>query len=223
MVCGFCSAFLIKEIDTIQFFRCSWCEPITKNLELESAQALQDINEIQPTFTIWCGGHRGEVSAPQAAEVVPNIYPGLFVVDIDDGNNINNLQKLGIGFVLNLCPGMLCGAYMEFPGKLADADIKMIAWPADDAWGFDIVSKVVRKGACDFVELGLRSTNVLVNCWGGVNRSVSVELAFLIVKRKNITLIDAIESTVERRGKVLTNRHFRLLLVKLTMAEGVLQ
>ena len=66
---------------------------------------------------------------------------------------------------------------------LADADIKIMAWPAEDAWDFDIVSKVVKKGACDFIELGLRSTNLLANCWGGVNRSVSVALAFLIVKR----------------------------------------
>ena len=76
------------------------------------------------------------------------------------------MRELGIGFVLNLCPEWLAGSYADLTARLAEAGIKQLTWPAGEARDFDIVSHVVNKGACDFIEMGLRSAGVLVNCVG---------------------------------------------------------
>ena len=69
------------------------------------------------------------------------------------------------------------------PVRLAQRGIKQLTWPAKDAWNFNIVDNVVNQGACDYVEVGLRSARVLINCWGGVNRNVAVAVAYLILWR----------------------------------------
>ena len=155
----------------------------------------------------------------QPAQIAPRTVPGLFVGDLDDVKNVSRLCELGIGFVLNLCPENLYGEYAELPALLALNGIKQLTWPAEDFWNFDIVDMVVKQGACDFIEMGLRSAGVLVNCWGGVNRSAAVAVAFLVLK-KNISLVGAVREAMTQRGTVLTNYYFRWLLVKAAVAAG---
>merc|ERR1711953_1468568 len=65
----------------------------------------------------------------------------------------------------------------------------------------------------------LRAGSVLVNCWGGINRSGAVVVAFLVLKH-DFSLIGAFRQTMRQRGTVLTNHAFRRLLLELTLVEG---
>ena len=209
---------------------CHWCAAKAEDLDSEALLALQEINDIPPAFTLWSHGRRedsGECAQKfsnppisQPAEIFRGFAePGLFVGDLDDVRDIPRLRDLGIGFVLNLCPERLTGLYSDVATRLAEAGIKQLTWPAQDQWDFDIVQNVAKKGACDFIEMGLRSAGVLVNCWGGINRSTTVALAFLVMKR-DIVLVDAVKIAMSQRGTVLTNYTFRLLLVQLALETG---
>ena len=205
------------------FHCCSWCEDKVAELTPDAARALVELDKIRPAFKVWRGGRRedsGEAAGkslalpvPQPAQIAPFAEPGLFVGDLDDVKNVPLLRELGIGFILNLCPEHLNGEYADLPAQLAQDGIKQLTWPAEDSWNFDIVDKVVNQGACDFIEMGLRSAGVLVNCWGGVNRSACVAVAYLVL-RKQLCLVGAVKQAMAQRGTVLTNRYFRWLLVK---------
>mmetsp|Transcript_54934 Transcript_54934/g.100364 ORF Transcript_54934/g.100364 Transcript_54934/m.100364 type:complete len:387 (-) Transcript_54934:87-1247(-) len=227
--CLLCGSYGAQLVESTNVFSCRWCAPKARVLDSEVVKTLQEIDGIPPAFILWSGGRREDstegqqkrarLPVPQPAEILPLSAPGLFVGDLDDVKNVHRLRELGIGFVLNLCPERLEGHYADVSIRLAEAGIKQLTWPAQDTWDFDIVTHVAKQGACDFIEVGLRSAGVLVNCWGGVNRNATVALAFLVMK-KNIGLVDAIQSTMSQRGTVLTNRTFRLLLVQLALEVG---
>ena len=206
---------------------CSWCEPSARNLTQEACQMLSELEKIPPAFSVWSEGRREEsgeapqqnanMPVPQPAEISPLLAPGLFLGDLDDVYNVMRLRELGIGFVLNLCPERLEGYYADLPARLVQEGIKHLAWPAKDSSTFNIIEEVVNQGACDFIEMGLRSAGVLVNCWGGVNRSAAVAVAFPVLRR-NLALVDAVRQVMNRRGTVLTNQTFRYLLVQVALA-----
>ncbi|CAE8601305.1 unnamed protein product [Polarella glacialis] len=226
--CLLCGADSLLALAQGELRCCSACEPRARALPAEAVGALVELDSIKPAFSIWGRGRRedsGEaarkaVCVPQQpAEIAPCAAPGLFVGDLDDVQNVARLRELNIGFVLNLCPDNLTGHYADLPSRLAKEGIKQLTWPAQDYWNFDIITEVVEKGACDFIEFGLRSAGVLVNCWGGVNRSAAVAVAFLVLRR-SVPLVDAVRKTMSRRGTVLTKQSFRFLLVKAAMAAG---
>lgn len=226
LLCGYYDAW---PIDNTDVFSCRWCASKARELGSVGLNILQEIDRIPPAFALWSGGRREDSGAnaqkrtkipvTQPAQIVPSSAPGLFVGDLDDVKNVTRLCELGIGFVLNLCPERLVGHYADVSIQLAEAGIIQLTWPAEDTTEFDIVSHVAKRGACDFIEVGLRSAGVLVNCWGGVNRSASVALSFLVMKKK-IGLVEAIRSSMSQRGTILTNRAFRLLLVQLALESG---
>jgi hypothetical protein len=150
-----------------------------------------------------------ELPVAQPAQIAPR----LFIGDLDDAYNVNRLCDLGIGFVLNLCPEHLVGDYEVIPHRLAQVGIEHLGIPAQDRWNFDIISEVFDKHASDFIEVGLRSAGVLVNCWGGVNRSAAVAVAHLVLT-SHVGLVDAVRHAMGQRGTVLTNYSFRRLLVE---------
>jgi hypothetical protein len=88
---------------------------------------------------------------------------------------------------------------------------------ANDAKDFDIVAKPLPQ-ACDFIESHLQAGRcVLVNCYAGENRSVAVVVGFLVF-RKGRPLLETIQHVMAVRGRVLTNRHFRYLLVRAALS-----
>ena len=226
LLCGYHDAQLVDATDV---FSCRWCAANARELNPDAAKALHEIHDIQPAFALWSDDRRedsgeaaqkcSQIPVLQPAEICQSSAPGLFVGDLDDVKNVARLRELGIGFVLNLCPERLIGQYADVSLRLTEAGIKQLTWPAEDSRDFDIVHRVAKQGACDFIEVGLRTAGVLVNCWGGVNRSASVAIAFLVMK-KSIALVDAVKSAMSQRGTVLTNRMFRLLLVQLALEVG---
>ena len=205
---------------------CESHEEEARRLSLAEARDILELQQVTPKFRIWNKDRREDSSdrasgaelPPQPAEIfrqeLPESSAGLFVGDLDDVSAVARLKDLGIGFVLNLCPDQLTGAYAAVPASLAQSGIVHLAWPARDHWRFDIVAKVVDRGALDFIEAGLRcGKGVLVNCYGGVNRSAAVAVAFLVIRRQQ-PLRCAVERAMERRGTVLTQQYFRFLLVR---------
>ena len=185
---------------------------------------------MHPAFSVWSYGRRedsgtdpedrAEHPVTQPAEIAPKTLPGLFIGDLDDVADVGKLSALGIGFVLNLCPERLTGRYADIPLQLAVANIKHLAWPADDDPNFNILGEVIHCGALEFVQNGFRVAGVLINCWGGVNRSGAVAVAYLALK-SNYSLVCAVRQVMSQRGTVLTNKAFRLQLAEAVFAAGL--
>ena len=153
------------------------------------------------TSTRW---RRNEDALPQPAGIFTNKEgKTLFVGDIEDICNVERLQKLRIGFVLNLCPDHSYSDNRTFYTRLSSRKIKVLNWQVKDNEDVDIIAEVVDLGACDYIDMGLRTAGVLVNCYGGVNCSATVAIAYLVLKCK-VGLVAAVRKTMEARGTVLT-------------------
>lgn len=207
---------------------CTWCVSEADKLTPAAADALVELSQIPHAFSVWSQGRRedsGEHPAkqaktpvPQPAEISPSVG-GLFVGDLDDVADVRRLCELGIRSVLNLCPERLVNSYADIPVRLAEEGIRLLNWPAHDCSDFDIVDEVIQQGAIDFIDTALRSGGVLVNCWGGVNRSASVAVGYLVLRRR-LPLVTTVREAMARRGTILTNHSFRRLLVQAALANG---
>jgi hypothetical protein len=78
---------------------------------------------------------------------------------------------------------------------------------AEDNDRFDIIGKVLFCGAMHCIREGLKQGGVLVNCWGGVNRSATVAIAFMVLE-KDVDLCSALEGTMATRGTVSAPHRF---------------
>ena len=63
---------------------------------------------------------------------------------------------------------------------------------------------------------------MLVHCYGGINRSVFVAVALLMLL-ENMNLADALRAVAATRGRVLTNRSFRAQLLEVAVMTGRFQ
>ena len=210
---------------------CSWCTEEAASLQPEEAAALVELERIEPAFQIWSRGRREEsgsgcFSKAGAPIVQPAlIYPGLplYIGDMDDAMDIQNLQVLGIGCVVNLCADML-GAepgYRDLPGDLGRAGIHQHIFAARDSRSFDIIHVAeLARGAMSAALGGATRRGVLVHCWGGVNRSAAVATFFLTAEWR-VPLVAAVAQLMERRGTVLTNQSFRKQLVRYCFKTGL--
>jgi hypothetical protein len=222
LLCGYTSDTDISLVDQIHC--CSWCVDAARNLSSEARLTLADLAKLPMAFKIWSHGRREDSSettdfhqlpVQQPAEVSPSLAPGLFLGDLDDAADIPKLLVLGVSWVFILCPERLTGNYLQLPLHLSENGIKLVSWPADDSSQFDIVAQVLDQGACEIIDVVLLKARVLVVCWGGVNRSAAVAIAFLTWKRR-LPLLTAVRQTIQNRGTVLTNHAFRHFLVRAT-------
>ena len=172
------------------------------------------MDQVAAPFTIWSQGCKGTPRhADQPARLASHLPYDIYVGDLDDVANISRLQGIGIGTIVNLCPDMLFGRYAGLPADLAAVGIVHVAWPACDRKDFDIVRDVLLAGAGQLIDARLRHSHVLVNCWAGTNRGPAVAIGYLVLWHKHDILETFAEAT-QRRGTVLTNRHFRHLLAQ---------
>ena len=179
--------------------------------------ALDNINDIPMSFIIWSNGRRedsdGTKTLPveQPAKILTNT--NLFIGDIDDALDVENLKRLNIGAVVTVCSEQISTKYYwSLPSLLAEAGIDQLVLRADDSWYFDIIP--VAERALVFIRSVLKdeSTGVLVHCYGGVNRSGAV-CAFYMAIELCIPLCEAVKHLREARGTVLTNQTFVKQLV----------
>ena len=86
--------------------------------------------------------------------------------------------------------------------------------PADDNLQYDLMKDVCSNWSLDYITHCLEDVgSVLVTCYAGCNRSAAFILA-LVDMRFRMNVVDAFKLMSERRGLVLTNYHFRLMIVQ---------
>ena len=131
--------------------------------------------------------------------------------------------QLRIGCVINLCAERIHpnSPYAHVPGELAKQGIDQTILEANDSHDFDIIP--VAEAAVGHIKARLTSaqkSNVLIHCWGGVNRSAAVA-AFYLMTELGVPLFDAINQLMQVRGTVLTNQSFRKQLVHYCFQQGL--
>ena len=212
---------------------CSWCVSDARGLHPEEVSALVALEQIAPRFQIWSSGRRedspvgtakneaGWLPEPQPARIFPGLR--LYIGDMDDAADVQHLKELGIGCVVNLCGEKIAQrAYENVPLQLAYAGIHQHILPARDQRNFDIIE--IAGHAFGAIEATLTSSGpnngVLIHCWGGVNRSAAVAIAFLTVHH-GVPLFAAIDHAMAKRGTILTNQSFRTQLVRNSFKKGL--
>lgn len=95
------------------------------------------------------------------------ICKGLYQGDL---NSVGQAEDFGISHVVTLCPQRVN------PGK----GVKHLDLPISD-WG--PVSFKQLESMLDFIDQGILTGNVLVHCFAGMNRSVSICCAYLMYKQ----------------------------------------
>ena len=86
--------------------------------------------------------------------------------------------------MVNLCTEKMQGSYSNVPNRLARARIHQLILVAEDARNFDILS--VSEYCLSTIQRALSApgkNGVLIHCWGGVNRSAAVLVAFLVTQQ----------------------------------------
>ena len=232
LLCGF-DGKCVRATATLHC--CSWCVEEAATLHPDEVSALRSLDTIQPAFRIWGrgrredsedspNGKRGKVMSapvPQPALIFPGVP--LYIGDMDDAANLERLQELGIECVINLCADRIGpkSGYGHVPGELARAGIHQHILVADDVRGFDIMAVAEHAMWAMKAELGpKKNAGVLVNCWGGVNRSAVVVTAYLTT-HCSVPLYAAVEQLMRQRGTVLTNLSFRKQLVRYCFKQGL--
>ncbi len=134
------------------------------------------------------------------------VYPGIYVGDIESSLNINELKKRRIGNILSI----LNGAISNYPD---DFNYKIIHLN-DDKWAN--IERYFEESS-DFIDLCLeKNGKVLVHCSRGVSRSATLVLAYLIA-RKKMTLNDALELLQAKRSIIDPNCGFLSKLEKISV------
>ncbi|KAJ6648661.1 Dual specificity phosphatase 29 [Pseudolycoriella hygida] len=134
------------------------------------------------------------------------VYPSLYIGDVDSARNKTFLRLMGITHILNTAEGSRYGQvdtghryYRDMP-NIRYMGFPMVDHPSTDiSRYFYIASK--------FIENGIESGGkVLVHCMMGISRSATCALAYLMISRK-MSAVDAIR-TVRLRRDVRPNDGF---------------
>ena len=201
---------------------CSWCAYEVEDDDLHEIEAdvLNALGGIKPTFAVW-NENRKNLNPPesQPAKVSPDL--SLYIGDIEDAANVENLKSLGIGCVVSVCADQMKGKYEQLPIQLADAGIQQhIVWAWDREY-FPIIN--VAEHVADAIDASLskpQKNGVLIHCYAGVNRSAAVMIYFLTTRRE-LPLVTAIEQVMKKRGTILTNIGFQKQLVRHCFNNGL--
>lgn len=193
---------------------CKYCRQTTTLQELQALATAQ-------AFRVWPGGGRREdavdgsgrllTPVPQPGRVLPFLYIG----DLDDAADLPTLRANGITAVLCLCPRKDDDRY-DFTGH-SSAGIEVVDLEAQDdkSGDYDIIEQAWPKAEEIMARWRRQNMSILVNCYGGVNRSGAIVVAWLLT-RERLSLREAIHRVTAARGTVLTNTMFRLQLLRLS-------
>ncbi|KAM3913614.1 dual specificity protein phosphatase 13A [Leptodactylus fuscus] len=126
---------------------------------------------------------------------VDEVWPNLFLGDLNTANNRYELWKLGITHVLNAAHGR---RYSEGNPDFYGASITYHGVPANDVPEFDM-SKYFYS-ASTFIHRALTTpgARLLVHCVVGISRSATLVLAYLMIHHQ-LSLVQAIHTVQENR------------------------
>ena len=208
-------------------WHCAVCDSLSTPTLQEHLVAVDRIICHESSFYVW----RSDVANTSTSEEIvqakaklperqpAHILPWLYVGDLHDAELLSSGklqdQDPKIAAVLTLCPDAMSREerYSLFQG-LDKHGVRHCEIDARDDKTYDLVAHAVPK-ALDFVKRFYDTGDpVLVHCYGGINRAPFISVALVMLLEK-LQLCASLRSVVRKRGKVLTNRHFRAQLVKL--------
>ncbi len=145
-----------------------------------------------------------------------NLVDHLYIGNYNDAGNVDYLRRLGITHVLN------CAAVRTlsppYPPETGIA--RYLEFHADDDESYDMLQHFPRAKA--FIDdAKVKGGNVLVHCAMGINRSGLICAAY-ILDSKHMNLLEVMKLLKTRRRLILSNRGFRLQLVKFARRKGLL-
>ena len=192
-------------------YLCKYCRQTTT---VEEAQALL----MTGSFHLWKHFRREDSigdkqNACSLAQPAP-ILSWLFLGDYCDASNFMLLKSLSITAVLSCCPEQHSE---DFVKTLLAKGIELSSLRAEDdmSGDYNIISEIWPTARKTIASWKDKKKNILVNCWGGINRSSAIVIAWLLME-ENYTFYQAMYRITELRGTVLTNQMFRLQLLKLS-------
>ena len=140
-----------------------------------------------------------DVAGQPCNEGAAEIVPGLFLGSARDAELVSALH---VTHVLNLS-GRPSSRYCLSHAKVMSIEM-------EDRRGYRL--NMHFEACLDFIRKGLSEGGILVHCEAGVNRSVAIVAAYLLVE-KNVPLSSVLRLLREKRGLVLTNVWFIAELV----------
>lgn len=177
---------------------------------------MMQMHQIQPKFQVWERSKeytgwtiRNEQIPSQPACVFERNGYKILLGDISEWfYPLCSEEK--VRTIINLCPEKTDINHLRRAYELGAV---VISAPADDSWSYDIVQDVCSDELLDLICHRLNTGSVLISCYAGCNRSAAVTLAILMM-RFNMDIVTAFNLLTNRRGRILTNYHFRFLLAK---------
>jgi len=147
----------------------------------------------------------------------------LFLGDLEEAVDFELLQRKGIGAVVNLINWWELQARLpevaDIESLYSQQGVAFLESDSEDRLFFDIVGKSWPEVEAFLKKCKASGQRVLVNCKAGHNRSACVCICWLVV-HEGMTLVDALEWVLLRRGTILSNHGFRLQLVRLALRLG---
>jgi len=151
----------------------------------------------------------------QPAKILDWLYLG----DLKEAMNFDLLASKGITAVTNLIN------WWELSSRLGDVDLEGLyashgivyqEEDSEDRLFFDMI-----KNSWPVTEEFLSTCRdegrcVLVNCYAGHNRSACMVVCWLVV-HEHLSLLEALDQVLTKRGPILSNHGFRLQLVRLAL------
>jgi len=168
---------------------------------------------MQPLFQVWSHRRRKDSTGrvDQSVHEQPRqVGKWLFLGDLDDALSLTKLTDRNIGAVLCLCEDRVGPG--AFDPVLAHG-VEVSTLPATDATNFDILA--ITWPAAERILQAWETAgvqNVLVVCWGGVNRSGAIVGAWLRMHEDH-SFTAMMSALTQARGTVLTNLAFRRALL----------
>eukprot|EP01084_Bolivina_argentea_P135262 238385_1 len=140
------------------------------------------------------------------SEIIANF---LWLGSAGNARKADELQKMGITHILNLCAA-------EF-GKQYDQkyNFKVCRMDTDDSQDYEILSNEIINKCFEFINQCKSTKNgkIFVHCIAGANRSATITTAYLMYSLK-ITYLEAIEHIAKKRIWILSNESFKRQLIR---------
>jgi predicted protein tyrosine phosphatase len=178
---------------------------------LEAIARYQDTTDFAPEHKEYFKTHimpiiknRRFGEATKAAEIVEGIWLG----EASDAMDIDTLKKHGVDSVINCAEKhtLTCAEYYPNGWRYLGLD-------CDDTASYDIIGKHLNEFTDFMDECVVNNHKVLVHCVAGINRSATLLIAYL-VRRRGMSLIDAISLCHAKRPIILTNEAFVMSLIE---------
>ena len=142
----------------------------------------------------------------------------LFLGGFAQADNRRDLKKRGVTHVLN------CAAVKDYENNPYPPNVGVVDFAyfrGEDRNGYDILAHF--EMALEFINRARDyGGRVLVHCEGGMNRSTSICIAYLM-EVEGMDLLSVMEHVKKRRGIVPKNKSFRLQLVRFAASKGHLK